>query len=123
MINKIGPELHQAIVMIQAYKAVYIVARDLGSIHGKSMTENIIGRFNDEFLYETDTIDCYLERAFDSLRIPRVKELRLVCGQLVVSYLLNELTIITTLKSIFIWTNKYKQNPEKFIQDIQNETD
>lgn len=117
MEHKYGPMIKATVLILQAYKAMIYVSKDIEvSAEGRvtDLMKAYVVMFNEEFYGKDDKVDSYLERLFDVLSVPKATSLRKLCGESVLDYLVDKENVLDTIQRILILKNSYEQNPENF---------
>lgn len=116
MTHKVGPYLASLVLLFQSYKSTAAIPAELESIFGQGLLETYLKNYNEDFYYEGDVVDSFLERIFDIMSIPRDVVLRVLCGEKTLLYLTGALSVFDTIKGILLLKKEYLDNPKKFIE-------
>ena len=118
MTHKYGPMIKAVVLILQSYKACLYVCADIekdGNL--PELTKVFMVLYNEEFYSEGDRIDCFLERLFDILEIPKQPVLRKCCVEYILDYIANKEPILPTIQRVLETKQSYVTDPEKFLEE------
>jgi hypothetical protein len=121
MKEKAGPALKSAILLLSTYKTVILVCQELRESNGPKLSEKFITLFNGACQIESDIVDSYLERVFDSMGLTRDPSLRLICAKAVLKYLIGDIDIIQAITLTLEFHQEYLAGPEAFRRNYPTE--
>lgn len=118
MTHKYGPMIKAVVLILQSYKACLYVCADIeknGDL--PDLTKTFMILYNEEFFSEEDRVDCFLERLFDILDIPKQPVLRKCCVNHILEYIANKEPILPTIQKVLEEKNSYAADPEKYLKE------